>query len=252
MKQLSSFGGGWLLLALLAQTPFASRAQAVGIGTTTPSANAALDVSSTSKGLMLPRLPSTSSVAKPSAGLFIYNKKLQAPAYHDGTRWNTLAAAASGAAATAGQPDSVTYVLTTTGGGFTSGTFATVTDFASGITNTATIGTGGGGGTGKASFQNVVISKRLDANSVPFAQAVITGMHLTGPLEFQMFVPGAATPSYSVKLTNIVVVGYTVKVGAGAALLEQITLIYSRIGYKDWVTGKSFSWDLATNRLLPY
>jgi len=47
----------------------------VGIGTTNPAANAALEISSTSKGLLLPRLTTAqrSAIAYPSSGLLIYN-----------------------------------------------------------------------------------------------------------------------------------------------------------------------------------
>lgn len=47
----------------------------VGIGTTSPSASAALEISSTSKGLLLPRMTTTqrNSIAQPPAGLVIYN-----------------------------------------------------------------------------------------------------------------------------------------------------------------------------------
>jgi hypothetical protein len=47
----------------------------VGIGTTAPAANAALEISSTSKGLLLPRMTTTnrSSITSPEPGLLIYN-----------------------------------------------------------------------------------------------------------------------------------------------------------------------------------
>ena len=47
----------------------------VGIGTTSPSASAALEILSTSKGLLLPRLTTIqrNSIAQPPAGLVIYN-----------------------------------------------------------------------------------------------------------------------------------------------------------------------------------
>jgi hypothetical protein len=47
----------------------------VGIGTTAPAANAALEISSTSKGLLLPRMTTTnrSSITSPEPGLLIFN-----------------------------------------------------------------------------------------------------------------------------------------------------------------------------------
>jgi hypothetical protein len=61
----------------------------VGIGTNIPSNNAVLDVSSTNKGLMMPRISDTTSVPNPTAGLLIYNNK-KAPTFHNGVAWQTL------------------------------------------------------------------------------------------------------------------------------------------------------------------
>ena len=62
----------------------------IGIGTNAPSANAVLDVSSTNKGLMLPRISDTTSVVNPTAGLLIYNNKTKTPTFHNGAAWQTL------------------------------------------------------------------------------------------------------------------------------------------------------------------
>jgi hypothetical protein len=77
-----------LLLSILLISHFVN-AQ-VGIGTNTPSTNAVLDVNSTNKGLMLPRLNNTLAVSSPTAGLVIFDKSTKAPAYHDGTQWNSM------------------------------------------------------------------------------------------------------------------------------------------------------------------
>lgn len=47
----------------------------IGIGTTSPAANAALEISSTSKGLLLPRMTTTerNAIALPGSGMLIYN-----------------------------------------------------------------------------------------------------------------------------------------------------------------------------------
>ena len=49
--------------------------QNIGIGTATPNSSAALDVSSTSKGLLMPRMSTTlrNAIASPADGLLIYN-----------------------------------------------------------------------------------------------------------------------------------------------------------------------------------
>lgn len=59
-----------ILLVVYLTAPFA-KAQ-VGIGTTTPDASAQLEVQSTSKGLLIPRVTSTASVTSPAKGLIVY------------------------------------------------------------------------------------------------------------------------------------------------------------------------------------
>ena len=89
-----------LLLSTLLLAPVCVFAQSVGIGTTTPNASAALDVSSTSKGLLLPRLSlaqrnalTASTTAPPVAGLVIYQTDNTPGLYaYDGTNWVRLGA----------------------------------------------------------------------------------------------------------------------------------------------------------------
>jgi hypothetical protein len=66
-----------------------SIAQNVGIGTTTPAASAQLDVSSTTKGFLPPRMDSTqrNAIASPATGLTIYNTTLKSVQVYNGTAW---------------------------------------------------------------------------------------------------------------------------------------------------------------------
>ncbi|MCC3157507.1 hypothetical protein LJ737_09670 [Hymenobacter sp. 15J16-1T3B] len=68
----------YCLLGLSLGAPLAAHAQSVGIGTTAPASSAALEVSSTSKGLLLPRLSTAqmNALAAPVPGLLIYNTTL--------------------------------------------------------------------------------------------------------------------------------------------------------------------------------
>jgi hypothetical protein len=61
-------------LLLLATIPHLTHAQtgAVGIGTTAPDASAALDIVSSSKGVLLPRVANASSITNPAPGLLVY------------------------------------------------------------------------------------------------------------------------------------------------------------------------------------
>lgn len=61
----------------------------VGIGTDAPNASAALDVSSTTKGLLPPRMNTTqqNAISSPAAGLLIYNTDSLSHCYYNGTAW---------------------------------------------------------------------------------------------------------------------------------------------------------------------
>jgi hypothetical protein len=61
----------------------------LGVGTATPTASAQLDVSSTTKGFLPPRLDSTqrNAIVSPATGLTIYNTTLNAVQVYNGTVW---------------------------------------------------------------------------------------------------------------------------------------------------------------------
>ncbi|WP_151087137.1 tail fiber domain-containing protein [Hymenobacter baengnokdamensis] len=88
-----------LLLAVSGACLLPAQAQtgSVGIGTTLPDASAALDIVSTSRGLLLPRVAATSNVNSPATGLVVY--QTGSPAgfyYYDGAAWQQLVPASSG------------------------------------------------------------------------------------------------------------------------------------------------------------
>lgn len=77
-----------LLLAFLLLVTVSVQAQ-LGIGTPTPNASAQLDVSSTTKGLLPPRMTSEQRdlIASPATGLAIYNTTINAFQCYNGTAW---------------------------------------------------------------------------------------------------------------------------------------------------------------------
>ena len=77
---------------MLAVTCFGMRTHAqnnIGIGTTTPHASALLDLSSTTKGLLLPRMTSAqrTAIASPSKGLIVFDTDINALMYYNGSAW---------------------------------------------------------------------------------------------------------------------------------------------------------------------
>jgi hypothetical protein len=79
-----------------------STAQSVGIGTVTPNPSAVLDLQSSNKGLLLPRVADTTSIAGPVKGLTIYSTANNKIWFHNGNRWQQ-------AASNAGGTDSIWY-----------------------------------------------------------------------------------------------------------------------------------------------
>jgi hypothetical protein len=71
------------------------------IGGTTPSASAILDITSTTRGLLIPRMTLTqrNAIASPAAGLQVYNTNQQRVNFYDGAAWQYSPTAFSGTAA---------------------------------------------------------------------------------------------------------------------------------------------------------
>jgi uncharacterized protein (TIGR02145 family) len=79
------------ILALSLFTVIGAFAQSgdVGIGTTTPNASAVLDITSTTKGLLIPRMNTAqrTAIATPAAGLQVYDTTTNTSWYYNGTVW---------------------------------------------------------------------------------------------------------------------------------------------------------------------
>ncbi len=82
MKNLS------FCLLIIVLTNFAN-AQNIGIGTATPNASAQLDVTSTSKGLLIPRMTAVqrTAIASPANGLMVYETTTGSLWVYNGTTW---------------------------------------------------------------------------------------------------------------------------------------------------------------------
>jgi N-acetylneuraminic acid mutarotase len=77
---------------LLIVAVMAVDAQSVGIGTTTPHNSAQLDIASTSRGILIPRLSTVQrdAIVNPANGLMIYNSTEKQYNYFNGSRWQNV------------------------------------------------------------------------------------------------------------------------------------------------------------------
>ena len=88
---------------LLAITPFvllSALGQSVGINTdgSTPDASAMLDVSSTTQGLLIPRMTTSDreGISSPAIGLMVYDTSESIIYYYTGSKWQRLDAVVTG------------------------------------------------------------------------------------------------------------------------------------------------------------
>jgi hypothetical protein len=81
-----------LLSVLFLNTLHAQETGNVGIGTTTPAASAKLEIASTDKGFLPPRMTTAQidAISGPAAGLMVYNTNLNKPQFYDGTEWRNF------------------------------------------------------------------------------------------------------------------------------------------------------------------
>lgn len=92
MKTLYKFLRAGVISALFVQVGFAQK-ENVGIGTTKPDQSAILDLSSTNKGLLMPRvtLQQRSSIQNPANGLIVYQTDMISGFYYfDGKDWKSV------------------------------------------------------------------------------------------------------------------------------------------------------------------
>lgn len=120
--------------------------QNVGIGTQTPHVSAQLEISSTTKGLLAPRMTTAQriAIAGPAKGLLVYDTDVNSLFHYNGAAWSNLSAGGGGGGLTLPYTASVdfnTNVLSITNAGFGAAISGTTTNefgyAISGISNSA-------------------------------------------------------------------------------------------------------------------
>lgn len=79
-----------LLIACLVIINYKAQAQGVGINTPTPHSSAILDIESTNRGFLLPRIANPNTIVSPATGLLVYNTTTDKFNYYDGVTWKEV------------------------------------------------------------------------------------------------------------------------------------------------------------------
>lgn len=83
-----------LILLLLNLAVAVGFAQNIGIGTNTPDPSAKLDITSSSSGVLIPRMTTAqrNAITSPAKGLMVFDSSAASLWYYDGAAWGELSA----------------------------------------------------------------------------------------------------------------------------------------------------------------
>jgi type VI secretion system secreted protein Hcp len=125
-----------------------------------------------------------------------------------------------------------------------------------GMSNSGTTHMGSGGGSGKANFQDISITKYIDKASCPLMAACASGEHIETATLTVRKAGGTPVEYFVITLTNLIVSSYSTGGSGGEdRLTENVSLNFAKaaIEYKIQDTkglGKAdgnFTWDIAGN-----
>lgn len=88
MRKLHLF----ILLVIFCGLQFRVTGQSIGIGTATPNASAQLDITSTTKGMLIPRMTEAekNAISGPVQGLMVFNTTTNSFQYYNGAQWSNM------------------------------------------------------------------------------------------------------------------------------------------------------------------
>lgn len=107
-----------------------------------------------------------------------------------------------------------------------------IESFSFGVHQTGTSASGGGGGAGKASFEDIHVTKKADVASPLLMEACASGKHIKSALLTVRKAGGKQEDFYKIKLTDLLVTSHQ-NTGHGADTpLEQISLNFAKIEFE--------------------
>jgi type VI secretion system secreted protein Hcp len=128
-----------------------------------------------------------------------------------------------------------------------------IDSFSWGLSNSGSMASGGGGGSGKVSFQDLHFTmKRIDKSSPQLRQALAQGQHFPKATLFVRKTGGNPEEFYKVALSDVVVSSYQSSASGGDVPKDNFSLNFTKIEFEykpqsqAGTTGDAikFSWDL--------
>jgi type VI secretion system secreted protein Hcp len=132
-----------------------------------------------------------------------------------------------------------------------------VLSFSWGVTNTADIGSGGGAGTGKATFHDLSIVHHIDKSSPRLMQACATGTHLKEATITHRKSGKSQQEYLIVKMNDIIITGIAHGGGSDQPGSETVTLAFAKVDLEyrpqkadgSLDAGIHFKYDLKANKV---
>lgn len=225
-----------LFSTVLCLSAFPANSQ-VEVRSTSP--NSVLDINSSNKAVLLPRINNTNLVNSPEEGLFVYNKASKTPSYHDGVQWNNVGAMMMPIS----EEDSLTYtILSGYGPPFGTGTFDLISIGAAGSSFDVSE---------PAVFN---IEKAIDARTRGFMQMFFDQTtNNSVSIEVKVYKNGESTHYFSYKLTNLSILAYSFGSSKGGSNTNENYTISAKVyGFRDEATGNSIAWSSITDSIVSY
>lgn len=106
-----------------------------------------------------------------------------------------------------------------------------ILSFSWGLSNQGTFAAGGGGGAGKASFQDVSLTTVANKSSPLLFLACATGQHIKEAILYVRKQGGKQQEYYQVKMNDLLVSSYSAGGGGDAAVHDSFTLNFTKIEF---------------------
>jgi type VI secretion system secreted protein Hcp len=107
-----------------------------------------------------------------------------------------------------------------------------IDSFSWGVSNAGSMASGGGGGAGKASFQDIHFTMKVSKASPKLMMAVATGEHMKS-VELTLRKAGSTqTDYYTITLSDVLVSSYSTSGESGSVPTEQVSLNYAKIEFQ--------------------